>query len=203
MWEPLVFRVARHEVGVVIACDGSYEPESGHGAYAVVSSAGGICAASVLASSSIDVEREALLAGLEFGIASEAVSVSLVSDSLAAIDLLEEMLSLSHSGHKFPDAERLRSIRRRLPADVVVHHVRARDGSALHSAADMAAFAVRRASTKPQELSAASLERVIDEIPPAPEGTPEQHIPVRALKRLIVTALGAPPKGTTGGSTLS
>lgn len=194
IWEPNVWRVARSESHVVIACDGSFDLEGRHGAFAAVSSNGGVSAATMRASCAGDVELMALVAGLELGLASGAASFALVSDSLMAIDLLEE-LSDEGCQSRQPVMDRLRNAQQHLCADVAVHHVRARTGNKLHSAADALAFAIRRASTLTEDVSKQPLARLIDEISTAVEGRSGTHIPSRGMKRLVVSALRAGVRG--------
>lgn len=190
LWEPHVSTVSSCAEGrAVIACDGSYELFSGHGAYAAVSSHGSARAASVVVASSVDVEVDALLAGLELGIASGVRSFSLVSDSLAAIDLLENMMSARNRRGPSPRHARVWSLRRQLRADVVVHHARAREGHVLHGRADALAFAVRRASTAPRSLSEEPLARVAEQLLSTPTAGLDAHVPADALKRMLIPAL--------------
>jgi ribonuclease HI len=188
LWMPSVSITVPGKSGSIIACDGSFDHDTKLGAYAAISTNGGMRAATDQSKCCGDAELMALLAGLELGIESGGDWFCLVSDSLVAIERLEAMLVSWRPLEQITIRASLHRKRQQLRSDVMVHHVRARTGDALHDSADALAFAVRRASTAPQQEIEEPLSRFVEELAGAVQSLPKTTVPPLSLKRLVITA---------------
>jgi ribonuclease HI len=187
--EPRVTRSVLGSQMSLIACDGSLDPATGIGAYAVVSSDGSMYAATGAFTSSGDAELCAIVAGLELGVESGSKSFALITDSLVALDRFERILRGGRNRADSSLRDRIRDVRRLLPSDVTVHHVRRDSGAPLHDAADAIAFAVRRAATLSDESIPGRLEDKVDELMSAVRATAGAEAPCRSMKRVVVSSL--------------
>lgn len=185
--EPVTLDAAPGSEASLIACDGTLDQAAGLGAYAAVSSDGWIRYAPGRFASAGDAELYAIVAGLELGVRSRSKSFALVSDSLEAIDRLEQILRGSSKRGEAVLRDRIRSVRGLLPSDVTVHHLRRGTGEPLHDAADAIAFAVRRAAMLPEAAQARHLETVMDEWTAVLRSLPGAEVPRRSMKRLVVS----------------
>lgn len=171
---------------VVICCDGSFDAATGTAAFAAVSNRGDLRASIGMVSRSDDAELLAIMAAIELGGISGAPAVTIMTDSLAAIDRLEALLSGSGGKEDPRWGMWLRSLRAAMSTAYVVRYVSARRGYALHDAADAIAFSIRRASTLYRDQAETILLKIVDDIVLSLQGQEEYEVRTYLHKSVIV-----------------
>lgn len=185
-WIPEVDVARPSPTSVVIFCDGSFDAASGVAAFAAVSNRGDLRASIGMVSRSDDAELLAIMAAIELGGMIEAPAVTIMTDSLAAIDRLEALLSGKEDNEDPRWGSWLCSIRSGMSTAHVVRYVPARQGIAFHDAADAIAFGVRRASTRYRDEAEPALLEIVNDIASSLRGREEYEVKAHVHKSVIV-----------------